>query len=331
VAISIGIGVGLVFTYGIWVANNSLKKAGVTASTPLSPSVPVSPSAGPTPIANPSAFSLFSPEDNLLTNVKTLTLTGNRDSGALIIVYSENSQYVIPASNSGQFSFTVPLDTGYNRLKIISLSPGTNRQTIINRLATYSTTAGLFTNPAISLPSPTASPSQGTLRDSVKEKVAEQIAQIKSNTSKKAFLGNMTTKSEASLNMVSYGTTTTHQITVTAETVIKLKNNSEGTIKDLKAGDYLLAMGDAGTDGNLVALRILVIDKPAFDNRQLVSGTVTAFTSKTLSLDKTVLNISKDTVFYPNKYKFKDIDPGFNLIAVTNQNTTPLIYVVSEK
>lgn len=307
IAILIGVGIGLVFTYGIWLANQSLKQAGIKTSN-ISPISQITPTVPP-PISQ--NFMLNTPEDNLLTNDKTITVSGLSDSA--VVILTENSQYIIPASPSGTYSQKIILDTGYNRIKVINLKD----QSSLSKLVTYSSTTSLFTNSVITPKiSPSASPSN-SLRDAVKDKVAQEIAQIKQNSSKKAYLDEYAKLSD--------------KLTITAETVIKLKNNSEGTTKDLTPKDLILAMGDADAAGHLLAKRILVIDPPPADTRKVLSGTVTAFTNKTLTVNDTVLNISKDTLFQPSKYKFKDIDPGFKLIAVYTPTSTPLIYIVSEK
>jgi len=327
VAIFIGISIGLVFTFGIWLANKSLKEAGLKPKE--SPKIA---QGNPTPSLPPPTFSNFNlstPEDNLLTVEKSTSISGQNEPSNILIILSENSQYILPSTNSSSFTKIINLDSGYNRIKVISLG-NNGQQSVLSRLVTYSNTASLFTDSAITPKiSPVVSPSN-TLRDSVKEKVAQEIAQIRQNSSKKAYLGSISTKVDATISIITLDNTP-RQVTTTAETIIKLKSNAEGTIQDLKTGDYLLCMGDADSAGNLVAKRILVLDKPKDDPRQILSGEVKAFTNKTLTVNQTVLNITKDTLIQPGKYKFKDIDPGFKLVVIYTPSTTPLIYVVSEK
>ena len=184
-----------------------------------------------------------------------------------------------------------------------------------------------------------ATPS-GTIRDTVKTKVDEQIAEIKKALTKKAFLGSISAKTDATLTIITFKNLT-RTITVPPETIIKLTGGKEGTLKDLKVADYILVMGDADTQNNLTAKRLLVIGKPPEDKRQVISGTVTAFTSKTLTItnsknEKWTLSISSATKYTPAKTTFKEIDPGYKIIAVgtpastANTLTTTRIHVVSK-
>lgn len=180
----------------------------------------------------------------------------------------------------------------------------------------------------------------GSIRDTVKTKVAEEIAEIKKALTKKAFLGSISAKTDATLTLVTFKNLT-RIITVPPETTIKLIGGKEGTLKDLKVGDYILVMGDADTQNNLAAKRLLVIGKPPEDKRQVIFGTVTAFTSKTLTVvnsknEKWILTVSSATKYTPAKTTFKEIDPGYKIIAVgtpaagTNTLSVTQVHVVSK-
>ncbi len=314
IAISIGVFIGLIFTYGIWLANKSLKEAGIAKPTPTPKITEISPTQEPIN----SVLTINSPVDSLLTNQKSIIVSGTRLPDHTLVILSENFQYILPATTSSKFEQSVSLDAGYNRLKIISIDKDGKLEKI-DRLVTYSTTSSLFDDNQSPTPkiSPSTTPS-GTLRDSVKDKVEKEIAQIKENSSKKAYLGMYSELKD--------------KLTISVDTTIRLLNNSEGSTKDLKSTDYILAMGDADGKDQLNTKRILAINPPTQDTREITLGAVTDFTNKTLTLDKkTILLISKDTVFQPSKYKFASIDPGFKLIAIHTPKSTPLIYVISEK
>ena len=72
-----------------------------------------------------------------------------------------------------------------------------------------------------------------TIRDSVKTKVDEQLAQIQKAVAKKAFLGEITVKSDAQLTLTTFSGQT-RSVTVSLDTVIKLAGNKDGTPADLK-------------------------------------------------------------------------------------------------
>ncbi len=121
----------------------------------------------------------------------------------------------------------------------------------------------------------TASDSADQLRNSVKQKVSEELAQIKQDISKKAFVGSISSKTEATVNLVNYAGQNRSAL-VTTDTAIKLKDNSDGTPADLKTGDYILVMGDVDGSGNMTAKRLLVIASPPAEKRQAVWGMVTS-------------------------------------------------------
>lgn len=328
-AVIVGIIFGLVFTFGIWLANKSLKEAGVKTVS-LKPETVIS---SPTPVPVDTSvqnFTISAPENFLLTNASKINLTGTKIPDSILVLLSQTASYVIPPSTQSAFTQPVNLEAGYNQIKIIALDKDGKQLGSEQRLVTYSTTTSLFT-PALTAsvtPQPTSTGSP--LRNSVQEKVAEQIAEIKKNTGKRAYLGTVDSLTDASL-VLTDPQGNKHSITVPAETVIKLKNNSEGTLKDIKSGNTILAMGDGDSAGNLLAKRVLIIDPPAPDKRQILFGKVSAFTSKTLTVNDTVLNITKDTLFQPSKYTFKDVDPGFQVLSVHTTTATSLIYVLSEK
>jgi len=135
----------------------------------------------------------------------------------------------------------------------------------------------------------TATPT-ATLRDSVKQKVAEELAEIKKSISKKAFLGEVTAKSEATLTLNTYLGLTKSAL-VSTETIIKLKGGKDGTPADVKPKDYILVMGDVDGAGAMVAKRLLVVPVPAADTRKAVFGkyseiTATAKTSSVTAYTK---------------------------------------------
>lgn len=111
-AISIGFVLGLIITFGIWTANKSLKQLPQTTPTPApTPAASIS----PTP-ASAVTLTLSSPEDESLTNVSSVTVSGKTFPNASVAIASESDDQIVTADSSGNFSTTVDLDGGYNTI-----------------------------------------------------------------------------------------------------------------------------------------------------------------------------------------------------------------------
>lgn len=128
-AIGVGFGLGLVITFGIWTANKSLKQA----------KVQVTPAPTPTPIIvnEPPAtnqLTITSPEDESISAVATITVSGKSTPNAVISIIFEEDETIIEADDKGEFSTKINLIGGYNT---IIISDQENTQT---RIVTYSTT-----------------------------------------------------------------------------------------------------------------------------------------------------------------------------------------------
>ena len=179
----------------------------------------------------------------------------------------------------------------------------------------------------------TTSSDSSQLRDSVKQKVAEELAQIKQAVSKKAFLGTISSKNAATFNIANYLNQNRSAI-VSTDTVIKLKNGSDGTPADLKTGDYILIMGDVDSTGNMTAKRLLVIAPPAVDKRASYWGKVTA-TGSTVTIDKLTAKLVSDTYISTTnagktvKLKTSDIKVGNTVVMITKTGTS-IVPVVTD-
>ena len=159
------------------------------------------------------------------------------------------------------------------------------------------------------------SPTPSSIRDAVQKKVTEELAAIKNEVKKRAYLGTISSKSDATITITTLrGATRT--ATVTPDTTIKLTGGADGTPADLKVGLFTLVMGDADGNGTLTAKRILVISKPVEDKRRAVFGTVTKVTSTTISLKENWAIKLSSTTKYTGKTKFSDIKVDGKIIAV---------------
>lgn len=117
-AISIGFALGLIITFGIWTANQSLKNL-----PQPSPKATISPS--PTPsnsqITN-NQLTINTPDDEALVTSNSITISGSTAPAAKLLIISENGEQTAVADASGNFSFDVDLITGFNVITIHSYS-----------------------------------------------------------------------------------------------------------------------------------------------------------------------------------------------------------------
>jgi hypothetical protein len=172
---------------------------------------------------------------------------------------------------------------------------------------------------------PTATDSASTIRDSVKQKVTEELAQIKQGVAKKGFIGSIVTVSDASISLTGvFGQT--HKILVAADTTIKLANGADGTPGDLKAGQYILAMGDVDSQDTMTSKRLLVVAKPDAETRTVVFGTITKSTTSSFMLGTDTYKFTAATKF-ANKAKATDLQIGAKVTAIINNGTATRLLI----
>lgn len=173
----------------------------------------------------------------------------------------------------------------------------------------------------------TSTSTPSAIRDAVKEKVAQELDQIKNALTKKAYVGSIATKTDTGITIANLKNQP-RTINVSADATIRLVAGKEGTLADLKVGDFLIAMGDADGAGVLTAKRILVIAKPADeDTRKVISGTVTKSSSTSITVDTTVLKINSSTKF-TNKNDITDIVKDSKVVVVANPTSALLIHLI---
>jgi hypothetical protein len=175
----------------------------------------------------------------------------------------------------------------------------------------------------------TATEGASPLRDSVKQKVAEQLAEIKKSQTKKAFLGTITTKAEASLAL-STVFKETRTVLVSTDTLIKLKSGKDGTLGDLKVGDFVLVMGDADGQNTLTAKRLLIVPAPLEEKRISVFGTVSKKSASSVTLtnlakEELTLKINSSTKYTESK-KLSDIKEGQKITAISLSGTALFVH-----
>jgi hypothetical protein len=138
-AISIGFILGLIITFGIWTANKSLKQGPGNIAQNISPTPQVT--QAPVPTASPAnkiSLNISAPADETLTNATTITLTGKTVPNASVAVLFESGETILTASNTGDFTFDLPLEGGFNRISVKAFDQNGDSSTQ-NLTVTYTT------------------------------------------------------------------------------------------------------------------------------------------------------------------------------------------------
>lgn len=138
-AIVIGFGLGLVITFGIWVANRSLKNLGTSKSTSPTDTIITNtdaPTPSPAAVTTTSGLAITTPADEDLVTDSNIKVTGSTAVGNTIIVLHESGQDTVTVDASGNFTDSIKLVGGYNTITVVSVSP-TGDQVTKSLVVTY--------------------------------------------------------------------------------------------------------------------------------------------------------------------------------------------------
>lgn len=165
------------------------------------------------------------------------------------------------------------------------------------------------------------------IREAVKEKVREKIQEVKKGIPR-AYVGEITQITDSTLSLDTRRGLI--PITLTSETKIKGIGKQTLELKDLKVGDFCIAMGYLADDGTLEAKRIVIATKPAPPVREVAFGRVSDISSEEKILtvknerkgltytvvvtDKTI--ITKKVDKRVEKVKFLAIEKGDRIVAI---------------
>jgi len=129
------------------------------------------------------------------------------------------------------------------------------------------------------------------IRDAVKEKVREKLAEVKKGQ-KKAFVGEIIEISDTTLTLETRGGES--QIQVATDAAILNTNKEEIDFEDLAIGNFTIAMGFLDENSILQAIRLVIIKKPALVVRRVAFGVVTDISKDEML---TIKNEKKDIIY----------------------------------
>lgn len=77
----------------------------------------------PTPTTSPVLLTIDSPQDTLVTDNKTVIVTGHTDPKATLVISTNTIDQVISPSSTGAFSTTVTISNDENYIHIVAIGP----------------------------------------------------------------------------------------------------------------------------------------------------------------------------------------------------------------
>jgi len=121
IAIIIGFVVGLIITFGVFIANRSLKeRSQPKANLPSPLATPL-----PSPVTN---IEITEPDNNLVVDKDTVAVSGKTEPKTTIAIFAENYEDLIFSDDEGLFITEVPLVGGANEIKLTSVGKNGERQ-----------------------------------------------------------------------------------------------------------------------------------------------------------------------------------------------------------
>lgn len=109
IAIGLGFALGLVITFGLWTANQAMRRQRQADQAPT-----------PTPAetVSPISVSLDSPADGTVSTQDVITLAGTASESATIVIIAEEEEIILEADDQGRFETEVSLVAGENVIEV---------------------------------------------------------------------------------------------------------------------------------------------------------------------------------------------------------------------
>lgn len=114
-AIVIGLLVGLVLTYGIYLARTALRHPN---NTELQTQSTLTASPEPSTLGT---LTIVNPSDELVQTEQDLTIAGTTIANSFVIIFVNNEETITTADSSGNFSIEAELEVGSNIITVIAV------------------------------------------------------------------------------------------------------------------------------------------------------------------------------------------------------------------
>lgn len=125
-AIVIGLLVGLVLTYGFYLASSAMRRPPTN-----SPDSQTTQQQNPDPSAG-GALSVVSPVDESVQTSQRVTIAGTTIANSFVVIFVNEEEHITTADSSGNFSIEAELDLGSNVITIHAIDEDGNK-TVVER------------------------------------------------------------------------------------------------------------------------------------------------------------------------------------------------------
>lgn len=294
-AIIAGIILGLIVAFGVYRVNSSIKNKNreTIQQTPT-----------PKP-STPGEFKvvLDKPENNDVITDDFVAVSGLTKALSLIVITTEESDYITQSKEDGSFNQEINLIPGINQIKVTAFYPKENNGNVepsaTKVLVVYSSS---FKTKTEEIKTVAENASQTA---SVKEKVEQELADTLDKP--KAYIGTVTDITDSTIEIkttaseikqISVGTNITSVVNSTGTTTKNVK------VADIAIGDFIVAMGYINSNSVLISQRILITNAVTEPNITITQAKVSEITKKTISLNKIPSN-TEDIIQPETKTEFQ--------------------------
>ncbi len=112
-AIIIGFAIGLVITFGVITANRAIRQKQQATPSPTS-----SPQSTSEAEAKNVLLEVKEPEDESVQSKEKITLSGSTTPNATVVIFHEEGEQILEATESGEFSTQITLVAGANQITV---------------------------------------------------------------------------------------------------------------------------------------------------------------------------------------------------------------------
>lgn len=267
-----GLIIGIIFAFGVWRINKSLKPEPQNLT-----SEEVSPPPPDTSVQEVKT-TLISPQESEVITTSPLSLKGVTSRNSWVVVLGEEKDLIVKSDTNGEFELEIPLVAGINQILINSFVEN-GKESKILRTVVFSSE---FLKEIENIKSTNFQESTNS-GESTNSALKKELLQLQ--TKPKAYIGTVTDKSSNSLQLKNnLGEIKLVSINPYTSFARVTKSSTKITFDDVAIGDFVVAMGLLTPNGAtpeknhdvLNSIRILVTDPPKEVKREAIIGKISS-------------------------------------------------------
>ncbi len=287
-AVILGLILGGVVIYGVFLANRSRNELANATPTPTvdQTSVTITPTIAP-------GLTITTPPDHSVSFTTPLKITGSTKPNAQVIISDADDQTLVQADATGQFSALIKISGGENKISSTALLPDQSTQSV--QITIIYTTAKIITPTPNPVDSPIASSSQiiNQTKEEILKKAQAQFNQTEQNLTIKAenilvgYLGTITDIAQNAITLVSDKINL--QVSYATDAAF-IKNGKAIKPDQLSIKDDVIVIGNMVGNEVLNAKRLVVspIQSSSIPTKQTIFVTISKINLKTKTLSVTL-------------------------------------------